>query len=162
MVGARITIDVVGLDRTQKRLAGMVKAGRDLTPLMRDIGEYLLRTTRDRFEDERGPDGAPWQPLSEATRRRKRRNKDRILTESGHLGGPSLSYRASPSELLLGSSAVYAGTHQFGAKKGSFGATSKGEPIPWGDIPAREFLGLSDADGAEIEELIGDYLLRRL
>lgn len=162
MVGARIHIDVIGLDRTQRRLGALVKAGRDLTPLMRDIGEYLLRTTKDRFEDERAPDGAPWQPLSEATRRRKRRNKDRILTESGHLGGPSLSYRASPSELLLGSSAVYAGTHQFGAKRGSFGTTSKGAPIPWGDIPAREFLGLSSADSAEIADLVGDYLRRRL
>ena len=162
MVGARISIDVVGLDTAQKQLGALAAAGRDLTPVMRDIGEYLLRSTKDRFEQERAPDGTPWQPLSETTRRRKRRNKNRILTESGHLGGPSLSYRASPAELLFGSSAIYAGTHQFGAKKGAYGRTSKGAPIPWGDIPAREFLGLSDADSAEITEIVADYLRGQL
>ena len=162
MVGARINIEVTGVEAAEKRLAELAEAGHDLSPAMQGIGEYLLRATQDRFRDERAPDGAPWQPLSEATRRRKRRNKNRILTESGHLGGPSLSYRASPSELLLGSSAVYAGTHQFGAEEGSFGATSKGGPIPWGTIPAREFLGLSDADGAKVENIVRDFLLEQL
>ncbi len=54
----------------------------------------------------------------------------------------------------IGSPSIYAGTHQFGAAKGAFGSTSKGAPIPWGDIPARPFLGLSDADEADIRDLI--------
>lgn len=161
MAGARIRIDLPGLDTAERRLGALAAAGRDLTPLMRDIGEYLLRSTRERFETERDPDGRPWKPLSETTRRRKRRNKDRILTQDGFLGG-TLNYRASPAELLFGSPQVYAGVHQFGAPKGSFGRTSKGSPIPWGDIPAREFLGLSDADGVEITGLVADYLAENL
>ena len=43
--------------------------------------------------------------------------------------------------LELGSPLKYASTFQFGAKKGQYGKRT-----PWGDIPAREFLGLSDDD----------------
>ena len=53
---------------------------------------------------------------------------------------------------------TYAGTHQFGAKKGQYGSTSRGQPIPWGDIPAREFLGLSDDDESEIVDIVSGYL----
>lgn len=158
---ARIAVDVVGIDEATRRLGALAAAGRDLTPLMRSIGEYLVRVTRDRFADERAPDGTPWQPLSETTRRRKRRNKDRILTESGALG-MQIVYRAGPTEVLVGSPLVYAATHQFGAKKGAFGRTSRGSPIPWGDIPARPFLGLSDADRDEIAVRVADYLRRKL
>lgn len=62
-------------------------------------------------------------------------------------------------ELLVGSPLIYADTHQFGAPKGSFGSTSRGSPIPWGDIPTREFLGLSDTNADEVREIMADYLL---
>ena len=158
---ARLTIDVTGIDTAAKQLGALAAAGRDLTPVMRDIGEYLVRSTKDRFEQERAPDGSPWQPLSETTRRRKKRNKNRILTESGLLGG-QIAYQAGPAEVLVGSGRVYAGTHQFGAKRGAFGRTAKGGPIPWGDIPARPFLGLSDADANEITALVAGYLASKL
>ena len=158
MTGARISIDVVGIDDVERRLGRLADAGRDLTPLMADIGEYLVRTTKDRFRDQEAPDGTPWAPLSESTRRRKKINKDRILTREGYLGG-TIAFRASPDEVLVGSNLIYAGTHQFGAEKGAFGSTSRGSPIPWGDIPARPFLGLSDADADEIREIVADYLL---
>ena len=64
--------------------------------------------------------------------------------------------------MLVGSGRVYAGTHQFGAKRGAFGRTAKGGPIPWGDIPARPFLGLSDADANEITALVAGYLASKL
>ena len=60
--------------------------------------------------------------------------------------------------MVVGSPSIYAGTHQFGAEKGAFGATSRGDPIPWGNIPARPFLGLSGDDETEIGNLITDYL----
>ena len=138
-VTIRVTIDdsevVAALDR-------LAAAGRDLTPAMRDVGEHLLNSARERFRSETAPDGAPWAPLTAATRRRKERNKHRILTLEGHLSG-NLAYRADSVE--VGSPSIYAGTHQFGAPAGSFGETATGRPIPWGDIPARPFL--VDADG---------------
>ena len=160
MPGATIevTFDDAKVRDALKRLAG---AGNDLTPLMRDIGEHLLNTTRERFVTQKTPAGVPWAPLSETTRGRKRRNKDKILTERGYLRG-NLAFRAGRDSVEVGSPSLYAGTHQFGAKKGAFGSTSKGAPIPWGDIPARPFLGLSDDDEAEIGRLVIDYLNEQL
>ena len=64
----------------------------------------------------------------------------------------------------IGSPMVYAGTFNYGAKSGEFGfgmyATRQGSfPIPWGDIPARQFLGMSAADKANVVELVRSYML---
>ena len=157
MPGASLKVELTGVEETERRLRALAAAGHDLTPAMRDVGEYLLRTTRKRFADEKDPEGAPWAPLSDSTKARKRRNAGRILTKHGHLGR-QIVYRAGPAEVLVGSPLVYAGTHQFGAEKGSFGSAG-GRPIPWGDIPSREFLGLSEADGNEVETLVRDFLM---
>ena len=58
------------------------------------------------------------------------------------------------SDAIVGYNLIYATTHQFGAEKGAFGTTSRGGPIPWGDIPARPFLGISDDDRRDIEKLV--------
>lgn len=52
----------------------------------------------------------------------------------------------------------YAAAQQFGMKKGYAGANKRGSPIPWGDIPARPFLGISDHDRGMILDEISDYL----
>ena len=160
MAGVRIRIELDD-DEVRAALNRLIAAGTDMTPLMRDIGEHLLNTTRERFVDQTAPDGTPWAPLSETTKRRKRRNVDKILTESGVLQGQLIS-QAGRDEVLVGSPTIYAGTHQFGALRGAFGMTSRGAPIPWGDIPARPFLGLSGEDGLEIRELVDDYFAAAL
>lgn len=156
---AGVTMKVTLEDSEAVRaLTRMVSRGRDMTPLMRDIGEHLLNTTRERFATQTAPDGTPWAPLSATTKRRKTRNVEKVLTESGALRGHGLVYQASRDRVEVGSPLIYAGTHQFGAERGSFGSMSNGAPIPWGDIPARPFLGVSDDDEATIVRLIGDHL----
>ena len=157
----RVEFDAAAVTEALNRLTDRA---RDMTPLMRDIGEHLLNTTRKRFEDEHAPDGTPWEPLGETTLRRKQRNVDKVLTESGALRGHGhgLVYRAGRDRVEVGSPLIYAGTHQFGATKGSFGAMANGAPIPWGDIPPRPFLGLSDDDEAEILALVNDYMAEAL
>ena len=100
--------------------------------------------------------------MTEATKRKKPRNKGRILTQDGYLRG-NLAYRAGPDSVEVGSPSIYAGTHQFGAPAGSFGETATGRPIPWGDIPARPFLVDADGDLAPDDEAaIRDILLEHL
>ena len=161
MAGVRLKVEVRGLDATLRGLDRLAAAGRDLTPAMRDIGEHLLRTTRDRFDTQEAADGTPWAPLSETTKQRKRRNRDKILTRDGFLRG-NLAYRAGADYVEVGSPSLYAGTHQFGAKKGAFGSTAKGAPVPWGDIPARPFLGLSSDDQSEIVQLITEHFAEQI
>ncbi len=156
MPGAAIRVEFDAAE-VRRALGRLLAAGSDLALLMRDIGEALLDATRERFRDEKAPDGTPWAPVSETTKKRKTRNIDRILAESGVLGG-NLAYRAGSGEVEIGSPDKRAGTHQFGAAKGAFGTTKRGAPIPWGDIPAHPFLGLSDADEADIRNIVLRHL----
>jgi phage gpG-like protein len=58
----------------------------------------------------------------------------------------------------VGSSLEYAAVQQLGARRGQFGRTRRGAPIPWGDIPARPYLGISQADSSAILDIISQYL----
>lgn len=156
MPGVKLEVEFDDAE-VRRALDRLRAAGADLRPALEDIGEYLLRTTRERFVDQKDPDGAPWAPLAPATVARKKRNAGKILTRDGYLRG-GLAYRADSDSVVVGSPSVYAGTHQFGAERGAFGVTSRGSPIPWGDVPARPFLGLSDADEREVVDIILDYL----
>ena len=73
------------------------------------------------------------------------------------------SYFIGNNELTFGSPLEYAATQQFGAEQGEFGRGSFKKrngsfPIPWGDIPARPFVGISDQDQVEILDIIRGYL----
>ncbi|WP_409934431.1 phage virion morphogenesis protein [Tepidimonas sp.] len=41
---------------------------------------------------------------------------------------------------------------------GTFGATKRGGKIPWGDVPARPFMGISDDDRSAILDIIRKHL----
>ena len=143
----------------QQAFDRLLKRGGSLKPLFADLGEQLLASTPERFRasERRAPDGTPWAPLSDAYKERKRRNRSKILIRDGDLM-QTLAYQARRNRLQVGSPRIYAGTQQFGAQQGEFGRTGRGTPIPWGDISAREFVGLSDADQATIRETTTDFL----
>ncbi|HID48327.1 MAG TPA: phage virion morphogenesis protein [Chromatiales bacterium] len=152
-----IKIDDRGIQAALRRLQR--QAG-DLTPAMRDIGEYLVQSTKERFAEGRAPDGASWAPNRPATLARKKGSRP-LIGESKRLSG-EIFHRPGRDGVEVGSALEYAAVHQFGAKKGKFGKTQKGRPIPWGDIPARPFLGLSDADRDEIVAILREHLARAM
>jgi len=130
----------------------------DPQPMFADMGEYLLRSTRGRFTAQAAPDGTPWRRLSPITIGRKPKNKDRILVQEGYLRGPGMRYQALPDGFAVGSDRVYAAAHQLGMAKGYAGTTRRNSPIPWGDIPARPFLGLSADDETELLDIASDFM----
>ncbi|GHT81188.1 hypothetical protein AGMMS49960_20300 [Betaproteobacteria bacterium] len=71
----------------------------------------------------------------------------------------SITWRPVPGGVEIGSDQKYAGTQQFGASKGQFGNDKFGRPIPWGDIPARPFLGLSAQDETEVMDIIQRHIM---
>lgn len=124
-----------GLQRLQK-------AGANLTPVLRDIGEYLIPAHERRWEDAREPDGTPWQPLKPDTIKRKKKNKTKILVEEGDLlRGPV--YRVIGNTLHFGITDHKAPWHHFGTSRG---------------LPARELLGLSNDDEREALDIMADHL----
>ena len=124
-----------------RALRELRRRGENLEPAMRSIGELLLNSTRARFDSERSPDGVPWQPLAPRTLARKKRNRDKILTEEGRLRG-TLAYQAGADWVEVGSPLIYGATHQFGR----------------GPIPARPYLGLSPEDETDIRAEILDFV----
>ena len=59
-----------GVHKGFKRLQQLAK---DPRPVLGDFGEALLRSTRQRFDNHKSPQGTPWTPLSTLTRQRRPR-----------------------------------------------------------------------------------------
>jgi phage virion morphogenesis protein len=118
----------------------------DRAALNKDIGEYLLRSVDLRFRAERGPDGAPWVPLSERTKATKKNRK--ILTEDGGLR--RLSLLATNDAAEIGANVIYGAIHQLGGEAGP-----RDRRVT---LPARPYLGINKADEAEIQALINEHI----
>ncbi len=156
-----------GLDNLQ----AMYERMSDLRPLMAEIGEDQMEATKRRFSTGKAPDGTPWAPNSAVTLGEYSamfaRKKDGTLSKKAQakiagkkpLTGETralattINYQITASnEVAIGSPMVYAAMQHFGGKKSQF-------PHLWGDIPARPIFGVSEADKANITELVRSYML---
>ena len=168
-----------GLDYLQ----GLVQRVSNMRPVLLEIGEDMAESAKQRFSSTTAPDGTAWAPNSAVTLARYSamfaRGKDGGLTKRSAAKlaakkpgtgetralGTTINYQIQGDDAVgIGSPMVYAGTFHYGAKSGEFGfgvyATREGSfPLPWGDIPARPFLGASDDDKANIVDLVRSYLL---
>lgn len=130
----------------------------DLTPAMHEIADVLADATDRAFMTESDPAGEKWDPLSAVTLAlRPEREGGQILSDSGLLAA-SIVTDAGRNHAEIGTNRVYAPTHQFGARQGEYGRTRRGVPIPWGDIPARPFLGIGPDDEADILDIATRHL----
>jgi phage virion morphogenesis protein len=138
-------------------LAQLAAALTNMTPVMQEIGEMLVASTQDRIQAGLTPDGVAFAPRSQTTLRRYAREGKSFgnpLNQSGVLRG-GIFHLAGPDQVEVGSNAIQAAVMQFGAPKGSLGARS-----PWGDIPARPFLGLSETDRSGIADIVAEWIER--
>mgnify|MGYP006283574597 FL=1 len=143
----------------QRDVQGMRKRAANTRPAFEVVGELVRTSVVANFEAEGRPD--KWPELKPSTLKR-RPKAGQILRRQGFAGGLMGSISAKPMDdgVRIGTNKVYAAVHQFGAKKGAFGATSKGAPIPWGDIPARPYLLIQDEDEARICRVLENFILR--
>lgn len=118
----------------------------------KNVGEHLLNSVRDNFENERGPDGAGWQRLSPVTIAKRLHDHGdaplTILRVSGGLIG-SINYAADTNAVRVGTAEVYAAIQHFGGKAGRNRKVT---------IPARPYLGMSADDQEAIVEIAEDWL----
>lgn len=176
---ANITIDDKAVTEAIDRL---VKDGGNLSQVGKQIGEYLVFSTKRRFQTSTGPDGTPWKENSEVSMLRylsktkgsfkkngslskrgqsRAGNKKPLIGETRSLS-TTIHYNVRTGRVEVGTPMIYGGVQQFGAKQGAFGKNKRGTPIPWGDIPARPYLGLSAADRTELLAIINDHHERLL
>lgn len=147
----------------------------NLQPAMREIGEDIVASTKRRFADGAGPDGTPWDANSTETTIPfylgafgGSHKKDGTLSKAGEkrlaskkpLTGETKALHTTINYQLygnnsvsIGSPMVYAAMQQFG------GTTSPSSMIPGKTIPARPFLGLSEADQNNILNIVHSYLV---
>lgn len=134
----------------------------DMTGVHQEIGEYIVEATRARFRTSTAPDGSKWQKKSPATiarylARGDGRKTKPLIGPSGRLS-KEIVLTANRKEVEVGSALEYSGVMQDGAQVGAFGADKAGHPIPWGTIPARVWLGLSDTDERNIIDIVDGAL----
>ena len=134
------------------RLNKVARAMRDPTPLGHAIANSFLTVVEDNFDAEGRPS---WAGLSAVTLARRRPGKK--LFQSGQLRN-SITTQVSKDSVMIGTNDPKAPTHQFGAKQGEYGHSSRNTPIPWGNIPARPFLPMDKNRNlqAEAEQAIWD------
>jgi phage virion morphogenesis protein len=165
----RIDIDDAGVLAALEQLRARAA---DLKPALADIGELLAESTKRRFGASTGPDGRRWAQNSQVTilqylgRYKGSYTKKGALSSKGAARSASkkpligetrslstqIYYRLTGDGVEVGSPMIYAAVQQFGARAKAFGRA------PWGDIPARPFLGLSEQDRADLLDLLADYL----
>lgn len=122
-------ITITGLDRMVEQLGRLARAPVD--NLLELLGADLEASTRHRIAVEKaGPDGQAWPPWSAAYAER-RPAKGGLLELDGQLLD-TIRWELEGLTVCVGSPMVYALTHQMGDE-------ARG-------IPARPYLGLSEAD----------------
>ena len=174
MSGAALTVKID--DREVKKLLCRIQKNLgDLTPAMKIIGSTVRTSIIRNFEKSGRP--SKWAKHSKQTEDRRGKGA-KILMAQGFAGGlaGSINYQADKDSVEIGTNKIYGAVHQFGAKKGSFGTVAanikahlrKGVKVkahtrkmnlPWGDIPAREFLMVQDEDWTEITAELNDYII---
>lgn len=145
--------------RVTARLQGLAGALDDMTPVMGRIADVLRDNSEDRFAAQVAPDGSPWAPRSPTTILRYQKSGEGfggILHRTGRMR-QTLGTDFGRNFAEVSSAAIQSAVMQFGAAKGAFGSTSRGAPIPWGTIPARPFLGVSQKDEDDILALVAGY-----
>ncbi|WP_167764544.1 phage virion morphogenesis protein [Thermus tengchongensis] len=163
-MGVRLSGDWRKLSSALHRLAGGLPE-----EVPKAVAEGILSRTLRRFDEQRAPDGTPWPPLSPATLLGELRAKDRLkgggyskralervakrkaLIMTGRLKN-SIGWKVVGSRIYVGTNVVYARIHQFG------GYAGRGRKVR---IPARPYLGISQEDLREAEEVLREWLRRR-
>lgn len=161
MSGASFKMDFSGANQVLGKAITRVANRQQLSET---LGEQLVSSTLERFEDETGPDGKAWKKS-----RRAKQEGGQTLSDKGNLEG-SINYEATPASVAVGTTdKVKGAAHQFGAtikpKKGKalrfktpdgFVITKKVE------LPARPYIGINQEDMEEARETISLFLQQGL
>jgi phage gpG-like protein len=129
----------------------------DMGPALDRIGQQLVEGTRTGIESGKDWTGRAFASNSPTTLLKKRGNKP--LIDSGIFKDVRLSHHLQGGNtVLVSAGGVQAATLQFGARRGQFGQTRRGAPIPWGDIPARPFFPDDKAAQGPALAMLADYI----
>src|SRR5690348_11760022 len=107
-------VDVKQNPQLQARLRELAFKVGDLRPVLGDIGASVEASTQQRFLDQAGPDGTPWEEHSEATIAQRGAGAD-ILRQDEHLLD-SLGHAVSGSSAAVGVNRIYGRIQHLGGE----------------------------------------------
>jgi phage virion morphogenesis protein len=143
----------------QRQVAEMIRRGGDLRPALEEIGDMLVSETVGRFMRDEDPEGHPWKPS-----RRAEEEGGQTLSDSGILRN-SITKEVSAASVEVGTPEIYGAIHQVGgtitAKDGPYLIFQAGDRwvcVRQVEIPARQFLGITDRDTSEAIEIVKRHL----
>ncbi|MGB3831515.1 MAG: phage virion morphogenesis protein [Mesorhizobium sp.] len=158
-IGVSIVIDASSIDGALAALAPILEF--ESSEMMSAIGQLGEHQTRRRIESEKtSPDGAAWPPNLKGTS---------ILAATGTNLFDSIAQTSTAEQAEWGASWEFAHIHQEGAiitpknarylavPAAAFGAVDGVRYLKSVTIPARPFVGISDANAQEIIDLVTDH-----
>ena len=134
-------VNYTGGDRLRNVLNGLNEAfsKTDHRSILQQIGQLYLDETDNRFTKGYDVDRKKWKPLKPSTIRLK--GHDTVGHKTTDLRR-SIKMDFVGNSVFIGTNSPYAKTFHYFVKKGKFRKASPGvQAIPWGDIPARSFIG---------------------
>jgi phage virion morphogenesis protein len=162
----KLTFDTAEAEAVLDELARRLT---DKTQLMEDIGDDMIESTRQNFRSGTSPDGIAWAAKAQSTLEAYAAKGETVsykpLIKTSTMMS-NISFQATPNSVAWGSNAIQSAVMQFGAAAGEFGATigrdKNGREFmtstPWGDIPARPFLGVGPDDETAIIAAVEKWL----
>ena len=151
MTGVSFKVTLVD-EAARLRLVELVERMNSPRGFYKNVGELLLNSVGDNYDNERGPDGIRWKSLSLVTRELRQRRYGNapltILRVTGSLRG-SWNYRATDDDVRVGTSKIQAALLHFGGQAGRNHKVT---------IDARPQVGVSNDDEREIGRLAEEWL----
>lgn len=147
MTGVVIDVTLEGFAAVSRTIGRLTPVNRAL--VLDGVGQIVEQQTKRRIASEKAaPDGTAWKPNRRGTS---------ILVQDGFLRD-SIHHVVEAVSVRIGSNLIYAAIHQVGGTirpvKGRllvFMAGDRKVAVPSVTIPARPYLGISKANGAQIE-----------
>ena len=145
MAGVALTYDVTQLDVAASILNG-ISGLIDPAQITKTVAGTIDTQTRRRIQDEKtAPDGTPWADWSPAYAETRHSGQSLLQGEGDLLD--TLFGKQRGDDAVVGSPEIYAAIQQHGGAE-------VGKP----ELPARQFLGVSDDNAREIEDVVITYL----
>lgn len=161
MSGVSITIDD---SQVEDVLAKLLAAAGDLSPVLKNIGEYEAQSTKNRIVKGISPDGSAFAPLNPLYAKVEKKGPGILRGATGRLA--EIVYQVGGDTVAIGNDIVYGAIHQFGgvikAKNAPaliFSLGGRKVQVKSVSIPARPYLGLSTEDQAEILAIVADHFI---
>lgn len=164
MTGKSIT---VASAEVEAALATLYAAAGDLRPALKNIGEAGVQSTKQRFIDEKDPQGKPWKDLNELYAKTKKgpgklKGQTRALSQ--------IVYQLADDDgVEWGSNEIYARIHNEGgeirpknAAALMFSMGGQDFAVKKVTIPQRQFLGTNQADIDEILAIVQDHFVEAI